>query len=402
MDDFLRVAGRARSPVNDLTAAVEFLGLKRVAGTGNVERAATSAIRDLVGRRFHVVGTWYAPREIAGEPTDPARIEAWLEAAKTEKVIRAIAPGKRGAERDGLIRAAVDTGVWVTNRDGTGAVLMVPDEDGRLAPLADARGVRLEVDFLEASRPTLAEAGRSQSSEKVLLKEVLTAIKERKAWAPEAGDVLVGGDGEDTRMGGAGAELPADAGDAGPEDETGDGKEVASETGGTEAPPDGTGDGEDEGPEDTDVTDVEFSPDQAEGDDEDGGGHKDREDDELALTTAKMDTENETPDARAGADRDLDPSAGEPETAGRFEITELASAEKGRGGRAETVSPNEVLKLIKDWKALQPDMDEVLVGGLDADDPTDEGDARPEDGTGREERFTSEADVKEAPLDGMG
>ena len=207
MEEFLRVAGRAGVPTDNLTAAVELLGLKRIAATGDVSRAATSAVRDLIGRRFHVAGTWYTPREIAGEPTDPARIEAWLEAAKTEKVIRALAPGKRGAEREGLIRAAVDTGVWVTNRDGTGAVLMVPGTGGRMAPLMDARRMRLEVDFVEASRPTLEEVGRGQRSETVPLKEVLTAIKERKERQPGSDDGLTGG-GEDTLMGAAKDEEP--------------------------------------------------------------------------------------------------------------------------------------------------------------------------------------------------
>ena len=215
MEDFLRVAGRAGVPVDDLTAAVELLGLKRIAGTGDVSRSATSAVRDLIGRRFHVAETWYAPHEIAGEPTDPKRIEAWLEAAKTEKAIRALAPGKRGAERDGLIRAAVDAGVWVTNGDGTGAVLMVPDADGTMTPLADARGMRLEVDFLEASRPTLAEAGRGDvRAERVSPKEVVQAVKGRKARQPEAVDGLVGGDGEDTLAGGAEVDASKGTGNA--------------------------------------------------------------------------------------------------------------------------------------------------------------------------------------------
>ena len=72
-------------------------------------------------------------------------------ASESGEAVSAEPPRAFDINDERTLRAAVESGFWVTNEDGTGVYLMVPFRSGGALPLLDADGRRYEFSFRQAS-----------------------------------------------------------------------------------------------------------------------------------------------------------------------------------------------------------------------------------------------------------
>lgn len=123
------------------------------AGNAN---AASDAVDRFMGSKFldpMDTGRVHAliPKEWNGKELTEEKVNMLTDGMMEEEIIRffkptIIGPAGPGA-MDSTISAAINSGVWVTNRERTGLVLMVPDKRGFMGPLKNEKGLTYQVPF---------------------------------------------------------------------------------------------------------------------------------------------------------------------------------------------------------------------------------------------------------------
>lgn len=146
--------------INGIVTAAQDVALHYRRQGLDATAAAEKAVRDVVTEQNAVVGTYYVPTTLDGETIEPSRVSWALERAQTRAALEEFGiaafesrvPGlSEESRRSAAIRAAVNYGFWVTEGDGRGAVLMVPQADGGDVPVLNGAGEPYRVDFREAN-----------------------------------------------------------------------------------------------------------------------------------------------------------------------------------------------------------------------------------------------------------
>lgn len=152
--------GQAASKMNSLLESVELLALQHARSGMSASDAAEAAHKSIIGDRYAVVDTGTAHGfipKVNGQPlvSEPKLMRA-VEKALNPAEIKGFNPvsfsrsgGKEATsvEKAATLNAAEDFGYFVTNRDGTGFILLVPFSGGGALPLVNEDGENYEILF---------------------------------------------------------------------------------------------------------------------------------------------------------------------------------------------------------------------------------------------------------------
>lgn len=151
-------AGGAAERSNAISSMVEDLAFLYLRQGEDSTAAAEHAFNDVVGSKFEVIDTGaiaaYMPRAAGVSVAD---VEDATEFLQTREKVEAFAPALFGdtggvpeVTYERTVTAAVNSGVWVTNEDATGLVLMLNFHGGGMLPLIDKHGKPYEMLFGDA------------------------------------------------------------------------------------------------------------------------------------------------------------------------------------------------------------------------------------------------------------
>lgn len=171
--------GASTSLTAKYQSVIERLAIQEFRRTGNLDSAIDRATDNVIGSRYDVLMSGnapegkgfsaYVPKTLEGQRVNAAHVEDVASQMQTRDRIEAFDPAPIGdpsapefVDKERIVRAASNSGFWVTNETGTGLVLMVPFQGGGALPVVNENGERYEVDFLGAMNvePTPTESRR--------------------------------------------------------------------------------------------------------------------------------------------------------------------------------------------------------------------------------------------------